>query len=98
MQKFYNTDLFKSFIPDQQNKVRADTWGSLLERKIPLPDHASDVSAFRLWIEHEEDADAIQGTLRALELDEGFKAKEPSFKQAIRQAVANRASVLQQGG
>lgn len=94
MQKFYNTDLFKSFAPDQQNKVRADTWGSLLERKIPLPDHASDVSAFRLWIEHEEDADAIQGTLRALELDEGFKAKEPSFKQAIRQAVANRIDHL----
>ena len=95
MQRFYTTDLFKGMTVDQQNKIRADTWEALQEKELKdLPDHAQDVSAFRLWIEWCEDPDAIIGTLRVLENEEVFNAKEPSFKQIIRQAVANRTDRL----
>lgn len=95
MATFYKTPLFVGMAAEQKNKIRADTWDALSEKGLKdLPDHASDVSAFRLWIEHQEDADAIRGTLRILEGEPSFETKEEPFKKAIREAVSDRLDRL----
>lgn len=101
MAAFWATDTFKAMSPAQQNKIRANTWDAVTEKAIGgLPDQAVDVSAFRLWIEWVEDADAIKGTLRVLEQEEGtpdapgFAKKSDTFKAAVRTAVSDRLSAL----
>lgn len=96
MQAFYTTDFFKKLTPEKQNLIRGDTWDVVNEATYPdKPDHAADVSAFRLWIEWVEDPDAITGTLRTLELEPTFEQKPDDFKAAIRNAADIRCRALQ---
>lgn len=96
MQAFYITDYFKGLSPEQQNQIRGSTWDVVNEATYSdKPDHAADVSAFRLWIEWIEDPDAIQGTLRVLEGEPAFAQKQDEFKGAIRNAVEVRLRALQ---
>jgi hypothetical protein len=68
MATFWATPLFKGMRPDQQAKIRRDTWLAAKEHNVQgIPDHAADASAYRLWIEACDDPDAIVGTLRILE-------------------------------
>lgn len=94
MAEFYKSELFKGWPLERQNKVRATTWETAKENCSDLPDHGNDVSAFRLWIEWIDDADAIKGTLAVLEKAPTFDGKEPSFKDAIRKAAASRMERL----
>lgn len=95
MADFYKSDVFKALSVVQQNKVRENTWATCVEKNLSdLPDHATDVSAFRLWIEYVEEPDAIQGTLSVLETQPAFETKDDTFKNAIRKAVADRIAVI----
>lgn len=97
MQVFYRTDAFKGMTAAQQNKIRAQTWQTFSDdgtRMTNLPDPAQNASAFRLFTEATEDADAIEGCLRVLENETGFIAKEEVFKNAIRKAAAERMALL----
>lgn len=78
MQAFFVTPTFKEMATAQQNRVRRDTAESLLERRsliTDLPDHADDISMFRLWIEAQDDPEAISGTWNAL-------VRRPTFTTA----------------
>jgi hypothetical protein len=95
MATFYQTDLFKGWGLAQQNQVRANTWDAVVERKLhDAPDQALDVSAFRLWVEWIDDADAIQGTLGVLEDHPTFVSKDDAFKNSIRGAADTRMKAL----
>lgn len=97
MQVFYKTDAFKGMTAAQQNKIRAQTWQTFSDdgtRMTNLPDPAQNASAFRLFTEATEDADAIEGCLRVLENETGFIAKGEDFKNAIRSAATARQAVL----
>lgn len=98
MGAFYNTDFFKGLTPEKQNRVRANTWGDCVDSKAEgvltdLPDHADDMTAFRLWIETVEDPDAIIGTKNILERQEQWAA-ELAHIQGSDQAKGNRAKAL----
>jgi hypothetical protein len=90
---FFTTPLWTGFKPDEQAGFRAKTW----EYASQLPDvedHAVSPSAFRLWLEHVEDPDAIKGTLAILEKQAAFEGLAPSLKDNIRRAVASRVERL----
>lgn len=79
MRDFFTTEFFKALTPEKQNKVRAMTWNACLDAKADgsltdLPDHADDMTAFRLWIETVDDPDAIIGTKVILERQEEWTA------------------------
>lgn len=60
------TDFFKAKTLDQQNHIRATTWDYVTE--LPSrPDQADHPTAFRLWLETQDDPDAIEGTFRTLQ-------------------------------
>lgn len=97
MQVFYKTDAFKGMTAAQQNKIRAQTWQTFSDdgtRMTNLPDPAQNASAFRLFTEATEDADAIEGCLRVLENETGFIGKPQDFKGTIRKAAAERMAML----
>lgn len=99
MATFFKTDTFKAMPLEQQNFVRCQTWETLTDREAAgdftdLPDHAIDVSAFRLWLEAQDDSDAISGTLSVLERQPGFAQKDDAFKAGIRAAVNNRIGTV----
>lgn len=99
IQAFWATPTFKTMPLDQQNHVRYQTWMTLVDRKTEgtftdLPDQATDVSAFRLWVEAQDDAEAIQGTLAVLEQQPGFASKDDVFKDGIRKAAADRIEAV----
>lgn len=94
MSEFWGTDLFKTMARDVQNRTRANVWATCLESsqagKLKLPDHADDVTAFRLWIEAQDDKDAIDGTLKVLERSDSWGAASESLHSAIYKAVKER--------
>lgn len=94
MREFFSTQCFKDLTIGQQNKIRSDTWDAMIERKIKVPDHASDISAFRLWIEWVTDPAAIEGTAALLERDPEFQKKDEAAKTQIRTAAAARLQAL----
>lgn len=95
MADFYGSAFFKALDLGQQNDVRANTWDAVNEATYAdKPDPALDVSAFRLWIEWIDDADAITGTLAALEDQPGFAGKSDEFKSGIRAAAQARIAQL----
>lgn len=96
---FFKTPTFQQMPTDQQNRIRYNTWMTLEDRKregtfTDLPDQATDVSAFRLWVEAQDDAEAIQGTLAVLERQPAFAGKDDAFKDGIRKAAADRVALL----
>lgn len=96
---FFQTELFRDMDVHQQNHVRYQTWATLEDRKAEgdfndLPDQATDVSAFRLWVEAQDDPEAITGTLAVLEKQPGFTSKDETMKAGIRKAAADRIAAL----
>lgn len=94
MRDFFSSDCFKGLTIGQQNKIRSDTWDAMVERNIKVPDHAGDITAFRLWIEWIGDVAAIEGTAAILERDPEFQKKDEATKTAIRTATAARLQAL----
>lgn len=100
MAAFFVTDTFKGFPIERQNKVRASTWEACAERKASgdlkdLPDHAEDVSAFRLWIEAQPDPDAIKGTYYTLQqTSKQWKDAPEGSKSTVARAVAERLKAV----
>lgn len=102
LQAFFATGTFKSLSLAEQNHVRFNTWQEIADKKeagqmADLPDHATDVSTFRLWIEWCTDPEAITGTLAVLEQQPAFASKEDTFKDGIRGAAAARVQRLKGG-
>jgi hypothetical protein len=98
MREFWGSPFFKSLTPASQNQIRASTWDTVVETKPKdLPDHAMDITAFRLWIEYIEDPDAIVGTLRVLKESPSFTGAAEPTRDAIEQAAHDRTALLQNG-
>lgn len=95
MSTFYRTPTFTEMTTDQQNRVRANTWITLKEAKIQgLPDPIFDISAFRLWIEAQDEEAAIRGTYDILRDQAVYKAKDQQSQEIIDNAVISRVSLL----
>lgn len=98
MGAFYNTDFFKGLSPEKQNRVRANTWGACVESKAEgvlqdLPDHAEEMTAFRLWLETITDPDVIIGTKNVLEKQPQWLAEVANI-QGNDQAKGARSKAL----
>jgi hypothetical protein len=99
LQVFFSTKTFRDLPLAQQNRMRGDTWDAVMEKKeagqmLDLPDHAQDVSAFRLWIEAQPDHEAITGTFDVLKRSPTYEAKDGIFKENFEKAVQNRIQWL----
>lgn len=102
MVNFFSTEFFQRCSADEQNHFRRNTWETVRELKakglLPdLPDHATDITAFRLWIEWCDDRDAILGTQVVLENTPAFQEKAEATKNGIRAAVDVRTAYLLEG-
>lgn len=93
MQWFLRSETFSKLAPDEQAAFRAKTW-EFASALSDVEDHAASPTAFRLWIEFIEDADAIEGTLRILEKAPAFDGMQPSQKDGIRKAATVRMEAL----
>lgn len=93
MKWFFPSEEFKALSPEEQHAMRRTTW-ECAEGVDGLPDHAQDPQAFRLWIEAQDDADAITGTLAVLEHAEAFTILQPGSQDGIRRAAAGRVEAL----
>lgn len=96
---FLATPLFRGLPNDQANHFRRNAWATIMDGRkagnmLDLPDHAQDVSAFRLWLEAEEDPDAIKGTFDVLQRNAEYAEKNPVMKEGIEAAVMARLAVL----
>ena len=99
LQTFFATKVFRDMPLAQQNRMRGDTWDAIAEKKeegqmLDLPDHAQDVSAFRLWIEAQPDHEAIAGTFNVLKTTPNYAGKDDTFKANFQKAVDARIALL----
>lgn len=94
MREFMQSETWRGFSPSQQNKVRANTAEECFAHVQGLPDHADDVTMFRIWIEAADDLDAIVGTKRILEQSDQWKAVSDATRAAINQAVDVRLAAF----
>lgn len=95
LQGFFGTPYFRGLDLAHQNHIRRNTWEAVMEKKAEgqmkdLPDHAQDVSAFRLWLEAQGDPDAIIGTFNVLKATPNYEGKTPEFKKGFEEAVEAR--------
>lgn len=95
MRGFYSSPTFKAMTPHAQNRVRANSWEVCAERRdrgllAGLPDQAADLSAFRLWLEAQEDEEVIRGTRSVLGRSEQWKASSDDMRSAIDNATEAR--------
>lgn len=84
---------FEAAAPEVQRDIRATVWDMVLAvkeaHKDPV-DHASDVSAFRLWMETQEGkdgADAIEGTFRTLKREPTYERLSDAQKDSVEAGV-----------
>lgn len=99
MQAFFVTPTFKEMAVPQQNRVRRDTAESLMERRgliTDLPDHADDISMFRLWIEAQDDPEAISGTWSVLIRSSSFSTAPKATQEVL--LAAKDARIASIGG
>jgi hypothetical protein len=92
---FQKGTLWPTLSPEQQNHMRASTWETLVDRSTAegiqiswLPDPAHDISAFRLWVEAQDDAGAIKAELALLQADEAAQAKTAALASVTAAAQA----------
>lgn len=93
----YKTDDWKAREADDQSIIRATIWehvDKLITAGTIKLDFVTDPSAFRLWIDFTDDADAIEGNLAALEQSERFQGLGDSGKAGLRGAAARRAQAI----
>ncbi|HKT53829.1 MAG TPA: hypothetical protein VJP88_05220 [Caulobacteraceae bacterium] len=91
------TEFWKGIANDQANRIRRNTWETMVEFFAPeaLPNPAKDASAFRLWIEAQDDPEAIDDMRNKLESDPDFAGKQVAFKEQIRGATQARIHALE---
>lgn len=98
MGTFYKSATFEALDEDGKNKIRRQTWPYVVDLQDLTPpetiDQASDVSAFRLWIEYTSDPDAIDGTLPILAKSEEFAKLPDASQNGIRLAAKKRVDAL----
>lgn len=101
MGTFYKSATFEALDEDGKNKIRRQTWPYVVDLQDLTPpeviDQASDVSAFRLWIEYTSDPDAIDGTLPILAKGEEFAKLPDASQNGIRLAAKRRVDMLRVG-
>lgn len=85
---------------DDQNAIRADVWNTMVENFFPgdIPNHLADVSAWRLWIEAQDDAEVVEQSLSTLEDSEAFQKQQDATKEQLRAACYARVNVINAGG
>ncbi len=89
------TQVWKDMTNEQCNKLRADSWGTMADKTgFPLPDHRKDVSAFRMWMEDQEDAGKISTVLEGFFNDPEFQSKPQGLKDQIKAAAMDRIALL----
>ena len=94
MGAFQKGTLWPTLNLDQQNHVRASAWDTLVERAPPwLPDHAHDLSAFRLWVEAQTDPSLIRADLALLQADPAAQAKTSAL-QSVTDAAQARINTV----
>ncbi len=94
---FQKTGVWSGFHPDQQNNIRAQTWATLEERAVEwLPDPGTDVSAFRLWLEDQDDAGEIRGGLEAITGHADYPGKPEALRANVEAAAAARIKLLEE--
>ncbi len=92
MSAFWGTDCFKGMTLGEQNKIRANTWEAAVDGKeagrlTDLPDQAEDATAFRLWIETQDDGPAIEFTFGVLKRSKSWEAMPGPSQASISAAV-----------
>lgn len=90
------TEHWKAITNEQADEVRFNTWTimvatGLAEKLVP----SADVSAYRLWLEWEEDPEVIENMLATMEEHPDFAAKPDTLKENIRGATKARLAVLE---
>jgi hypothetical protein len=92
---FIGSEFFKGLPPERQNRIRGATWGNLMDiGNFKLPDPVDSISAFRLWLEHQPDPDAINGTADVLKRGEAWENASEGARNQINNAVAVRLAAL----
>lgn len=95
LKAFTETGVWKGMNEDQQNSVRANTWATLEERNLNwLPNHLKDITAFRLWLEAQDDGHDIGAALHTLMHDEDYAVKPEAMRKAVEGAAAARIKLL----
>ncbi len=90
----YGSDAFNELEPDEQGEFRAKVFEFAKTLK-DCPDVALSPTFFRLWVDTQdgpEGADAIDGTLKALETSDTFGKMKDTAKDRVRQAARARAA------
>lgn len=94
----YKTAEFIAMDDAERRQTRIEIWehvAALVKAgKDPL-DFATDVGAFRLWLEWCGDADAIQGNYNVLKREPKFVKLPPTTKEDLDSIVRNRIADLQ---
>lgn len=92
---FQKTQTWKDMSNDDADEVRWNTWDIMVRTGLAAKvNPADDVSAFRLWIEWQEDPEMIERTLSKLEEHPDFKAKPDATKENLRGATKARLERL----
>ena len=93
------TDEWKAMTPDETDDVRWNTWDTMVQTGVAQGLKVSeDVSAFRLWLEYEEDPEVIEKGLADLEDHPDFKSKPEGLKETIRGAAQAKLKSLEPEG
>jgi hypothetical protein len=82
-----------------QNEVRRDTWHIMADTFFPgdLPDYRTSPSAWRLWVEAEDDPEKVEESIGQLEDSEAFKKMDNAMKEQLRAAGYARINAINEG-
>lgn len=95
MAEFQKTALWPTLSAEQQNHIRASAWETLEDRAVDwLPDRTKDISAFRLWIEAQDDMAVISEGLATLQADPEFQGRSEGLRGQIASAAMARLNAL----
>ncbi len=96
LQAFLTSDFFKGLPLDQANRMRRNAWETLLERGVDwVPNHMTDVSAFRLWLEAQDDPNVLRDAWDRLQADDAFQSRPDGLRANIAGAVAGALAELE---
>ena len=92
------SDYFKNATPDVQNTAFRHTWSTMVglhERTdAPLPDPGKDVGAFRVWLEWEGDAEAIESVWGRLASSSGYSKMPEAARNDLINAKRARKDAI----
>lgn len=87
------SDVFKAMSEPASQALRAELWQAI-EAAGVKGDHAADPTAFFFWMYDQTDADAVEGTYRALQSDPAYGRMVDTTKDHIRKCVLKWATEL----